>query len=95
MSEPQIADHPAQHRYELSVDGRLAARAEYRLEAGVISLIHTEVDPAYEGQGLASKLAAFVMQDIARRGLKAKLVCPFMAGYVKKHPEYEAIVAGG
>lgn len=50
-------------------------------------LIHTEVDPAFEGRGLATKLIAGAIQDIRARGLKLVPVCPFVRAYLRRHPE--------
>ena len=83
-----LADNPAQGRYELKADGELAAWAEYRRDGDVVRFTHTEVKEAYEGQGLASRLAAFAFDEARRQGLRAVPQCPFMAGYVERHREY-------
>ena len=57
MSDVQVSDHPEVERYEISVDGRRAGLAAYELEGDVITFTHTEIDDAYEGQGLGSQLA--------------------------------------
>ena len=88
-----IADNPGQSRYELMADGQLAAWAEYRRDGDTLRFTHTEVQGAYEGQGLASRLATFALDDARRQGLRAVAQCPFMAGYVERHPEYADLVA--
>jgi predicted GNAT family acetyltransferase len=93
MSDPQFSDNPQAQRYELSLDGHVAARAEYRRQGDVITLVHTVVEPGHEGEGLGSKLAQHVLQDIRQRGLKVVAQCKFMAGYIGKHPEYSALLA--
>jgi predicted GNAT family acetyltransferase len=52
-----IRDVPERHRYELTVDGAVAGISIYRLGDGVMVFEHTEVDEAYEGRGLGSRLA--------------------------------------
>ena len=92
MSTTDISDNPASHRFELKVDGNLAAYAEYNTLKQGLMFTHTEVLPAYEGQGLGSKLARFALDDVRGRGLKAIPVCKFIAGFIKKHPEYLDLV---
>ena len=74
-------------------DGELAAWIEYRRDEGVVRFTHTEVQPAYEGQGLASRLAAFAFDDARRLGLRAVPQCPFLAGYLARHAEYADLVS--
>lgn len=81
-------DNPAAHRYEALVDGEVAAFAEYNLLKTGVMFTHTEVLPAFEGRGIGSGLAKFALDDVRGRGLKAIPVCQFIAGYIRKHPEY-------
>ena len=87
-----LADHPDRHRFELHAGGKLAAYAEYNVLANALLFTHTETLPGFEGRGLASKLAAFALDDVRRRGLGAIPVCQFIAGYLRKHPEYQDLV---
>jgi predicted GNAT family acetyltransferase len=84
-STPQLVHNEAQSRYEVRLDGELAGQAQYRREGSAIRLTHTEVDPRFEGQGLASRLAAFVLDDLKARGTKVIPSCKFMAGYIARH----------
>lgn len=90
-----IADAPARSRYEAHEDGTLAGVVEYVLEPERIALVHTEVDPAFEGRGIAGALARFALEDARGRGLRVIPVCPFVRSYLKRHPEYGDVVAGG
>lgn len=82
-----VVDSPEQHRFELRVDGELAGAAYYRLHPGEIVFTHTEVDKAYEGKGLGSKLAAGALGAVQERDLRVVPQCPFIAAYLKRHPE--------
>ena len=92
MSTVDIQDHPAQHRFELTVDGVPAAHAEYNLLKQGLLFSHTEVLPAYEGQGLGSQLARFALDQVRARGVQAIPACTFIAGFIRKHPEYLDLV---
>lgn len=91
-AEPTVADNPSELRYELRVGDRVAATVAYRLEPGVVVLVHTDVEPAFEGQGLGSRLVAEALADIRRRGLSVTPLCPFAAAYVRRHPEHADLV---
>ncbi|HEY8358349.1 MAG TPA: GNAT family N-acetyltransferase [Ramlibacter sp.] len=92
MSTVDTQDNPAAHRFELTVDGGLAAYAEYNVLQHGLLFTHTEVLPAYEGQGHGSRLAHFALDQVRARGLQAIPVCKFIAGFIRKHPEYLDLV---
>ena len=91
---PVVTDNPSTSRYELHVGAELAGFVQYRLRRGdaVISLVHTQVDPAFEGQGLAGRLARFGLDDARSRGLAVLPFCPYINSWIKKHPEYADLV---
>lgn len=83
----------AHSRYQLKMEGRVVAVAQYRREGDAVFFTHTEVDRALEGQGLGSRLAAHALDDVRRRGLQAVPQCSFIAGYIARHEkEYGALV---
>lgn len=91
---PQLIRNDAQQRYELRMGDEVAAKAEYREQEGGVCFTHTEVDERYEGQGLASKLAAFALDDVKSRGMKALPQCEFIAAYIARHEkDYGDLVA--
>lgn len=89
-----IADNPAAQRYEARLDGRVVGFSEYRRVRGRVIFFHTEVHEAFEGRGIGSRLAEGTLDDIRARGLVITVKCPFIAAYVKRHREYEDLVAG-
>lgn len=96
MTDPHevtIRDDPEAGRYELFLGGRLAGYATYRLEDDRLFLPHTEVRPEYEGRGLGARLARFVLDDARSRGLKVVPRCEFIDVYIRRHPEYDDLVA--
>jgi uncharacterized protein len=90
--EIRIADNPAERRYEAHVGDRLAGFAEYRAVPGRIVFIHTEVLPEFEGHGVGSRLAAGALDDVRARGLGMTPKCPFIAAYVRRHPQYADLI---
>jgi predicted GNAT family acetyltransferase/glutaredoxin len=95
VTEAEVVDVPEANRYELRLGGHLIGLAAYRRRDGRIALTHTEVDKSCEGRGLGSRLAAAALDDAAREGLDVVPLCPFIAHYIDRHPEYEELVASG
>lgn len=87
-----LADNADRHRFELHAGGKLAAYAEYNVLSNALLFTHTETLPGFEGRGFGSKLASFALDEVRRRGLGAIPVCQFIAGYLRKHPEYHDLV---
>ena len=90
----EVIDEPARQRYEARIGDRVAGFTEYRAMRGRVILVHTEVDPQFEGRGIGSRLASGALDDIRARGLKVTVKCPFIAAYLKRHPDYLDLVAG-
>ena len=87
-----IIDNPDQHRYEIRVPDELAGFVQYRRRPGLIAFIHTEIDPRFEGKGLGSQLIAGVLDEARSAGVSVLPFCPFVNGYIARHPEYVDLV---
>lgn len=79
------------HRFEAHLSGQ-AAFVEYYRSGNELVLVHTEVPPALEGQGLAGKLAQGALEYARDQHLSVVPKCPFVASYIRKHPEYQELV---
>ncbi len=92
--EPRVAHDPAELRYELWLGDRLAGHIRYtRDDDGALTLVHTEIDPDLEGDGLGTTLVRGTLDDLRARGLRMRPLCPFVAAFVRRHPEYGDLVA--
>jgi predicted GNAT family acetyltransferase len=78
-------------RFELERDGHVAY-LEYNLTDKLLQLIHTEVPEALRGKGVASTLAESAFQWAREHGVKVDVICPYVAAYLKRHPEYSDLV---
>ncbi|WP_241825358.1 GNAT family N-acetyltransferase [Micromonospora sp. CB01531] len=88
-----MTDVPERERFEARDEaGTLAGVVTYQLTGSIIAYTHTKVDPEFEGQGVGSTLARAVMEDARTRGRTVVPICPFLDGWLGKHPEYEKIV---
>ena len=100
MSEIHVEQLAERQRYALIDGDKAIGAAHYRdLDTGhgiERVFFHTVVDEAYAGQGLASKLAAFALEDTIAQGHRIAAVCPYIKAYTAKHHEYDAhLVAPG
>jgi uncharacterized protein len=86
-----IVNNPAQNRFELVVDGHLAA-AYYKRDGSVITFEHTEVPPELGGRGVGSKLVQGALDQVRSAGLKVIAECPFVKGWIGKHPAYRDLL---
>jgi uncharacterized protein len=83
----EIVNNKTRHRYELAVDGHIAA-TYYAIADGVITFIHTEVPPELGGRGIGSKLIKGALDHVRADGLKVIAQCPFVKAYIDKHADY-------
>ena len=90
----EVMHNAAAERYEIHVDGEFAGLTEAQpLDDDLVLFPHTIIEPAFEGQGLASKLVTGALDDIRARGLRIHATCPYILGWLPKHPEYHDLLA--
>ena len=84
-------DNKSAKRYELKEESHIAF-IDYVLAHGKIFFIHTEVPKELGGRGIGSMLVRLALEDIERRDLTLVPLCPFVATYIEKHPEWRRVV---
>jgi predicted GNAT family acetyltransferase len=94
LDDVAVADNETAQRYEAQVAGQLAVITYQRLGDRII-FNHTEVPEALEGHGIAGKMAQFALDDARTRHLAVIPRCPFVASYIRRHPEYADLVPLG
>jgi uncharacterized protein len=82
-----VNNNTKEHRFELEVDGHLAA-AYYRRSGNVITFEHTEVPAELGGKGVGSSLVKGALDQVRSEGLKVVAQCPFVNAWIGKHPAY-------
>ncbi|SDT78645.1 NAD(+)/NADH kinase [Actinoplanes derwentensis] len=87
MSDAVVVDSFEQRRYEVQLGGEVIGSLTYRRSADGIELLDTVVEQAYSGRGLAGRLAAAALADARSRSIQVTATCPFVAGYLERHPE--------
>ena len=86
-----VRDNAERHRFELETGGHVAF-SNYKRDGGTITIMHTEVPAALNGRGIGSALVRGLLDRVRAEGLIVKPLCPFVAGYIAKHPEYADLV---
>ncbi len=89
IDQLDIRNNPDESRFELEIEGKTAI-VEYMIAGKNIIYTHTEVPPEFEGKGIGSALAKYVLDYAAEHGYKVQALCPFISAYVRRHPEYQA-----
>lgn len=92
--EIKVVNNTEKRRFEIKAQGHTAV-AEYMISGPKIIFTHTEVPVALEGNGLGGILAKTALEYAKERGLKVMPLCPFMASYIKRHPEWKSLLLAG
>ena len=88
MDDYELIDNEERHQYEFHI-GKYVPKIEYiKTKNGEIYLTHPEVS-------VGSQLAEKVLKDIEKQELRLVPLCPFIAGYIQKHPDWRRIVMRG
>ena len=88
-----VTNNADQQRYEAVVgEAGLAGFVDYQETSELVVLTHTEVDPGFEGRGVGSALARGALDDVRERRMKTLVLCPFILGWMRKHPDYQDLL---
>ncbi len=87
-------DNPEKKRFELLFEGKTAF-LEYIKAKDNIYLTHTEVPREIEGRGIGSRIILQSLVEVKKSGLTLVPLCPFVAVYLKRHPEWKELVWRG
>ncbi|NYH50647.1 MULTISPECIES: GNAT family N-acetyltransferase [Nocardiopsis] len=88
----EVVDARDRRRYEIRDEGEVAGFADYIVTGELITFTHTEIDPAHEGRGLGGTLVRGALDDARSRGLAVLPLCPFVKGWIQRHPDYSDLV---
>ena len=87
-----LINNAATNRFEITVDGAVAF-IEYKQTQHAIALLHTEVPKEMEGRGIAGALVEKTRHYIEKHHLRLIPLCPYVVVYLKRHPEWNRLVA--
>ncbi|MBX7171964.1 MAG: N-acetyltransferase [Pyrinomonadaceae bacterium] len=87
-----VENNESKHRFEINLEDGIAFIQYTKQGEDVYNLYHTEVPPQFGGKGVGSALAKGTLEYIKAEGSQIIPTCPFVAAYLKKHPEYQELV---
>ena len=87
-----IRHHEAAHRFEWTEEGHLCV-LDYVLNGTRAAFTHTGVPDAVGGRGIAADLVRTGLDTARARGWRVQPLCSYVAAYIKRHPEYQDLVA--
>ncbi len=89
-----VVDNVDLRRFETRTpEGGVAGFVEYVPRAQAILIMHTEVDPAFKGQGMGSIVVRGALDLLRADGRRAVVECPFVQRFLQRHPgEYDDVV---
>jgi predicted GNAT family acetyltransferase len=90
----QVNELPEQSIFEITdADRRRVGIIDYYLRDGALVMTRAKVDPQVEGRGVGSALVQGALEQVRVSGRAVVPVCPFIAYFIDKHPEYTDLVA--
>ncbi len=90
----EVRNNPDASRFEIELSDGNRVVCEYNIAGKNIIFTHTEVPEEHEGEGLGSKIARYSLDWAKDNDYKIQALCPFIAAYVKRHPEYQPYTWG-
>jgi predicted GNAT family acetyltransferase len=90
--ELTVRDAPDEHRYEIREGERVLGIAVYHRRGNVTEFLHTEVDQDAGRPGVGSTLVRAALDDVRASGGSVVPRCPFVRGWIERHPEYRDLV---
>ena len=88
----QVRDNKDESRFELEEQG-LTAFADYSRRGDVLTIPHVEAPMALRGTGAAGRLMQGLLDLVREDGLKVVPSCPYAAGFIQRHKDYQDLLA--
>lgn len=90
----EVRNEEAKRRFVADVEGH-EATIEYVKAGDAYNLLHTFVPEELRGRHVGEDLVRGTLEQIKARGATFIPTCPFVQAFLKRHPEYKEMVAGG
>jgi uncharacterized protein len=93
-AQTQVTEDPEAGRFFMTLAGEQIGFLQYQpIPGSSLVLEHVEIDPRFEGRGLGGELTKAALDEFRARGVTVVPQCPFIARYIRAHPEYADLVA--
>ncbi len=90
MNYPLIHNE-SENQYEFDIKDEKAL-LKYIQQGNALALVHTEVPPDLENQGIAHQLVEKSLDDIRSKGEKIIPICPFVVSFLERNPQYNDLI---
>jgi len=91
ITEFMVTNNTLDLQFELHIEQAIAT-LEYRWYKGNIALMHTLVPEPLRNKGAGSTLAKYALDYVRNEQLEILVYCPFVAKFIKQHPEYQDLM---
>ncbi|GIH50070.1 GNAT family N-acetyltransferase [Microbispora rosea] len=89
----ELSENADRGRFELHRDGDLVGWLYYtHLKPNRYALVHTEVEPNHQHQGVAGAMVRRVLDEIRAREGTITVICPFVADYLSRTTAYADLI---
>ena len=78
-------------RFEVKTEEDVAY-IDYRWYEGKLMLLYIYVPVPYRGKGISNVLIRHALEYAKSKDVKINIYCPYIAKYVRMHPEYEVLL---
>lgn len=92
-NEPVVTNNQHHHRFEMKTGDKVSIINYRQFDDETLALVHTEVDPSLEGQGIGSQLVQGALEYVDRNNLKIVPLCRFVSVYIKRHTDWNRVVS--
>jgi predicted GNAT family acetyltransferase len=87
-----VQNDPEHHRFLVRLPDGEGELIYEQIAPRTLELIHTRVDPALRGHGVAEALAETATAHAREHGLQIIPTCPYVQRWLTKHPEHNDLV---
>ena len=84
MTMADITHDPARHRFTAPAGDGVAELAYRELSDGRVDIVHTEVPPSAQGEGVGAALVERALAWAAEEGREVVASCPFARSYLER-----------
>jgi predicted GNAT family acetyltransferase len=92
MTELDIQLDEAAGRFQAVVEGHYCV-LDFTRQGEIVSMNHVGVPDAVGGRGIAGQLTRHALDWAARKDLKVRARCPYVAAWIERHPDYRRLLA--
>jgi uncharacterized protein len=91
MNDIQLKiDNHGKGAFVIDDNGEQVAEMAIGISGENLTVYHTEVNERLKGQGVATRLLAFMVDYARKNKLKVIALCPYVNAQFKRHPEQYA-----